>query len=125
MQFYEQNIPNANLITAIDDNGIYIKEQLIDYSAFIDADHVQPWHPKKTDFIDIEDLTDAITMKPMTIILGSNAPDLIHWVSPHIHTAIVQLGIGVEIMRVQSACHTYNLLTNEGRKTVLGVFFHK
>ncbi len=122
MQFHEQQSPNTNLITRIEDQTIWLGQTKIDKSSWITAKNITLWHESETaDQITFDFLQPLIDDKPELIIIGLSNPNPFALIKEQDLIAVQRQGIGIEIMQLQSACHTYNLLVNEGRKTILAV----
>lgn len=63
---------------------------------------------------------DALLITPPELILIGTGPTIQPF-QPELMLYLHQQGIGVEVMDNHSACRTFNLIIDEGRKAVLGL----
>ena len=63
---------------------------------------------------------DTLLMRaPEIVLLGTGAR--LAFPSPGLYAALIQAGIGVEVMDTPAACRTYNVLAGEGRRVAAGL----
>jgi uncharacterized protein len=55
------------------------------------------------------------------VLLGTGR--LLRFPRPELLRPLVQAGVGVEVMDVQAACRTYNILASEERKVAAALLF--
>ncbi|MBU0687267.1 MAG: hypothetical protein KKB81_05390 [Candidatus Margulisbacteria bacterium] len=78
-------------------------------------DHVNPsWWRKEGHNLQIEDLTEVITAKPDTLIIGTGASGVMD-VSEKVKQAIAQKGIKLIVEKTGEACKIYNKLKSSGK----------
>jgi len=95
-------------------NGTDYTESLI-----ISADDLKPWQPQAVNDMTTEHLQALIAYHPDLIIIGTGQ---LQQRLPHALLDIIyQQRIGVEVMSTQSACHTFSVLSAEGRLVVAGL----
>jgi uncharacterized protein len=63
-----------------------------------------------------EHLEPALAMGPQVVIIGTGQRQ--QFPDPAVYFALLEQGIGVEIMDTGAACRTYNILAGEGRRVV-------
>ncbi len=74
------------------------------------------WAVASTEFLTIEQLEDALAMKPGILLLGTG--EVQTFPDPELMAAVMGLGIGLEVMNTAAACRTYNILASENRPVV-------
>ena len=66
--------------------------------------------------ITANDLAIIMKLKPDVVLIGTGANT--EFLTPDIYAALINAGIGVEIMTTSAACRTFNALTAENRQVV-------
>jgi uncharacterized protein len=75
---------------------------------------VQPWAPGGFEALDEEDFVRIRELEPEIVLLGTGARQ--RFPHPRLYRALIDAGIGVEIMDSAAAARTYNIIAAEGRK---------
>ncbi len=122
MHFHEQINTSANLVTRINLPTFWVGSQHITQTTWVSHDTIQTWHISNVP-LTLGGVSGMVDYKPSIILFGTDAHDphclLDSTIIAHLH----QHNIGIECCNLQSACHTYNLLINEGRRTILATIF--
>ena len=80
---------------------------------------LSPWRPVDPRDISLADLEPALAMDPEILILGTGLRQ--RFLDPKIMQAVLQKGVGLEVMDTGAACRTFNVLLSEYRH-VVGAF---
>lgn len=72
------------------------------------------WSPARFEELAASHLQELLALRPEIVLLGTGEHQ--RFPRPEITRPLVDAGIGVEIMTVQAACRTYNILVAEQRK---------
>ena len=83
-------------------NLVVLPEQLI------------PWGVKGYDDLSVEDFEFLKSLNADILLLGTGARQ--RFPHPSLTAPLAQAGVGLEVMDVQAACRTYNILVAEERK---------
>jgi uncharacterized protein len=75
---------------------------------------VQDWPPARFEDLEPAHFEMLLALAPEIVLLGTGMK--LRFPRPEITRALAQAGIGVEVMDVQAACRTYNILVAEERK---------
>ena len=67
------------------------------------------------------DFTFLTTLKAEIVLLGTGARQ--RFPHPRLTAELAKAGIGVEVMDLQAACRTYNILVAEERKVAAALLF--
>ncbi len=113
------NEGQGNVIKSWQQGEIIINEQKYQQNMIISANRlILQW---QVDFKQLSeaDLTDFYLLKPELIILGSGETQI--FPPQSLFIKLFNQGIGLEVMTSRTACHTYNILSNEGRHVVAGI----
>jgi uncharacterized protein len=73
------------------------------------------------DDLSADDFTFLKELKVEIVLLGTGARQ--RFPHPRLTAALAQAGIGLEVMDVQAACRTYNILVAEERKVAAALLF--
>jgi len=120
MKFSEDNLSDGYHITGYENDRVLVNGKAFKTSLVISPElFLADWPP-----ITIEELTPAhikaiVQMQPELVLLGTG--QTLKFPEVATYAALIQLGIGVEVMDTGAACRTYNILTGEGRKAVAGL----
>ncbi|MCI0505564.1 MAG: Mth938-like domain-containing protein [Gammaproteobacteria bacterium] len=80
---------------------------------------IRNWPPQSVADICADHLETAARLEPEVLIIGTGGtlefPDM------KLTYALMEQGIGVEIMDTAAACRTYNVLMHEGRRVALAL----
>lgn len=114
MKIHLQHSGSANTIRAQAPGEVRINDAIYVRSLIVMPSEIVPdWGP--TDFAGLNtDHFEAIArLKPELVLLGTGAR--LVFPHPRLTLALIQAGIGLEVMDTAAACRTYNILMGEGR----------
>lgn len=83
-------------------------DQLIEDWAISDISELSSGHIDK-----------IIQLNPELVLLGTGK--ILSFPEVETYAALIELGIGVDVMDTGAACRTYNILSGEGRRVVAGL----
>jgi uncharacterized protein len=117
MKFAEIEDTGANVIEAYGDGHVRINGRDYARSIAVSAGHVAlDWGPEDVDSLSVAHLEAVLGEATQVLILGTGSRQ--RFPSPEVHFALLERGIGVEVMDTGAACRTYNILVSEGRDVV-------
>lgn len=108
-----------NLITGFGTDHIIIQSKKIDSAHVISPNEIVSWGIDSFSEITVDHLAVICDLKPEVIILGTGEKHIIPEKS--LLKALVETGIGFEVMKTPAACRTYNILVSEGRRAIVGL----
>jgi len=82
---------------------------------------VTDWQPAGFDQLDAGDFTRLAELGPEIVLLGTGAR--LRFPRPELTRALIEARIGLEVMDLQAACRTFNILAAEGRKVAAALLF--
>ncbi|MFO1364063.1 MAG: Mth938-like domain-containing protein [Burkholderiales bacterium] len=91
-------------------NGVRYERSLLVLPDRVVAD----WGPEAFDALAAEHLAALVGLAPEVVLLGTGAS--LRFPRAEIVRPLVEGRIGLEVMDVQAACRTFNILAAEGRK---------
>lgn len=74
---------------------------------------IDDWPPQNFDDLTADHFDILDKIKPQLVIIGTG--DKQQFPDPALYAALLEQGIGVEVMTTPAACRTYNILVSEGR----------
>jgi uncharacterized protein len=81
---------------------------------------ITDWLPSPVEQLSLADLQPALDLDPEVLLLGTGKE---HRHAPiGLTTAVLQLGVGIEVMNTAAACRTFNVLASEYRRVVAALF---
>jgi uncharacterized protein len=75
---------------------------------------IEDWPASSVDALTAEHLADLVAHAPEIVLLGTGAQ--LRFPRPEIMRPLLESRIGLEVMDVQAACRTYNILAAESRR---------
>lgn len=126
MKLHLANPAGINLFTAYGDGYVAVNQQRHEGNLLVLPERLVPaWCSARAAELaeaDLAKLPEQIGAPPCEIILLGTGTRLRFpppaWLKPFART-----GIGVEVMDLQAACRTYNILAAEGRKVAAALLF--
>ncbi len=108
MQLSEDHPLTELLITGYENNTVWVNHLPYHHSIIVTPKSVLPWD---------EHLKTLFEHDAELVLIGSS----LNLFTTEQLLDFYEKNIGVEMMNLQAACRTYNLLANEGRKVIAGL----
>ena len=90
-------------------------------SVIVMPDRTEDWSVTRFDDLRAEDFAFLRELQAEIVLLGTGARQ--RFPHPRLTAALASAGIGLEVMDVQAACRTYNILVAEERKVAAALLF--
>lgn len=74
---------------------------------------VEHWAPQSVEELNEAAFTPLLSLKPTILLIGTGST--LVFIPVEVYGALLNAGIGVEVMSTSAACRTYMVLTSEGR----------
>ena len=117
MKLASDSNPAANLVRAYGPGYFVVNEARHDTSIVLSPDRLQPCaRILKLSDIDLEVLVEVSNLAPEILLIGTGAKHELP--SAEDMRRLSELNTGVEVMRSDAACRTYNVLVAEDRRVV-------
>jgi uncharacterized protein len=104
----------VNTITGYGEGYVMVNGERRASSLVVLADRIEEWSVAGFDALTAEDFQFLKKLDVEIVLLGTGARQ--RFPHPRLTAALVQAGIGLEVMDVHAACRTYNILVAEERK---------
>lgn len=120
MLFSQEEINNPFSITGFSDDSITINGQVYQQSLIISPSQlIRDWPPQSFAELQESHLDALIALQPTVIILGTGTQQA--FIPAAWQAKLFKRKIGLETMKTQAACRTFNVLLSEGRNVVAGL----
>jgi uncharacterized protein len=111
----------VNTITGYGEGYVMVNGERRASSVVVLPDRIVGWAPAGFDTLTADDFLFLKDLKVEIILLGTGSRQ--RFPHPRLTAALAQAGIGLEVMDVQAACRTYNILVAEERKVAAALLF--
>jgi uncharacterized protein len=111
-----------NTVTGYGDGYIEINRQRYEASLVLLPDRIAPdWIRGGFAALTETDLRRLLDFRPELVLLGTGARQ--RFPQPALLRPLIEARIGFEVMDLQAACRTYNILMGEGRRVAAALLF--
>ena len=121
MKLHATGPSGVNTITGYGEGYVMVNGERRVSSLVVLPDRIEPWEAKTFDQLSAEDFTFLKSLQAEIVLLGTGARQ--RFPPPRLTAALAQAGIGLEVMDLQAACRTYNILVAEERKVAAALLF--
>lgn len=122
MKFSVVDQSNGYTIQGYTDNSVTVNGTVFSKSLVVMAERVIPdWRPDSFQALHETDFAAFIDLRPDLVVLGTGQQQ--RFPDPQLYRALIEAGIGIEVMTTPAACRTYNILTSEGRRVISALLF--
>lgn len=114
---FHLNASTGNVFTGYGPGYVEVNRQRLDSNALVTADSIDVgWAPAGFDALTREDFAALLRFSPEIVLLGTG--NAIRFPHPRLTADLSAKRIGIDVMDVQAACRTFNVLSAEGRKVL-------
>jgi uncharacterized protein len=111
----------ANVINAYGEGYVMVNGARHESSVIVTATEILRWEAERFDSLEESDF-DRLKDLGLEIVLLGTGPKQ-RFPHPRLTAGLARAGIGVEVMDLQAACRTYNILVAEARKVAAALLF--
>ena len=111
----------VNTITGYGEGYVMVNGQRRDASVVVLPDRIEDWAVRGFQDLSAADFNFLKELKVEIVLLGTGPRQ--RFPHPRLTAALAQAGIGLEVMDLQAACRTYNILVAEERKVAAALLF--
>lgn len=90
-------------------------------SVIVLAERVQPWSVASFDALTAQDFENLLDLQVEIVLLGTGPKQ--RFPRPGLTAPLARARVGLEVMDVQAACRTYNILVAEERRVAAALLF--
>ena len=122
MKLHLSNISGSNAFTGYGEGYVMVNRQRYEHNLVVLPDRiVTDWQPAGFDQLSAGDFAQLAELVPEIVLLGTGSR--LRFPRPELTRALYEARIGLEVMDIQAACRTYNILAAEERKVVAALLF--
>ena len=121
MKLHASPAGGANTITGYGEGYVAVNGERRDSPLVVMPDRVESWDATVFDALTAEHFAFLKTLGVEIVLLGTGPRQ--RFPHPKLTAALAQAGIGLEVMDLQAACRTYNILVAEERKVAAALLF--
>jgi uncharacterized protein len=121
MRLTDDRTGGAFLVRSYAPGEVRVGDAVLHRSCVISAERlIDDWRPQTLDELSAADLEAVFALQPEIVVLGTGARQ--RFPDTKLLAAILERGIGCEVMDTGAACRTYNVLVSESRRAVAALF---
>jgi uncharacterized protein len=107
---------NANVINAYGEGYVMVNGVRHEKNVIVLADRILEWDVASFEALGLDDFERLAELEPEVVLLGTGAR--LRFPPAGITRPLIEARRGLEVMDVQAACRTFNILVSEGRRVV-------
>lgn len=122
MKLHLSNPSGINAFTGYGEGYVMVNRQRYEHSLVVLHDRIlTEWQPAGFDQLSAADFAQLADLRPEIVLLGTGAR--LRFPRPELTRALIEARIGLEVMDIQAACRTFNILAAEERKVAAALLF--
>jgi uncharacterized protein len=121
MKLHASAPSGVNVVTAYGDHYVVVNGVRYEESIVVLPERVLSWSARSFDALSVEDFAFLATLGAEIVLLGTGPRQ--RFPHPRLTAPLTRAGIGLEVMDLQAACRTYNILVAEERKVAAALLF--
>jgi uncharacterized protein len=115
LKLHLESATGLNAITGYGEGYVMVNRRRFERSLVVLPERIiEDWPARRFEELAPEHLAALVALDREIVLLGTGARQ--RFPGAEIMLPLIRSGVGVEIMDVQAACRTYNILLAEGRK---------
>ena len=121
MKLHASGPSGLNTVTGYGEGYVMVNGRRHESSVIVLPDRIAPWNAPDFQSLTEENFEALARLGSEIVLLGTGARQ--RFPHPRLTTALRGARIGLEVMDLQAACRTYNILVAEERKVAAALLF--
>ena len=121
MKLHASGASGVNTITGYGEGYVMVNGARRSSSVVVMPDRTEDWPVTRFADLRAEDFAFLRDLQAEIVLLGTGPRQ--RFPDPRLTAALANAGVGLEVMDVQAACRTYNILVAEERKVAAALLF--
>lgn len=121
MKLHASGLTHLNTFTGYGSGFVMVNEVRHDASLIVLPEALHPWSAQDFATLTEEHFAQVAALCPEVVLLGTG--DRLRFPHPRLTQALASARVGLEVMDLQAACRTYNILMAEERKVAAALLF--
>ena len=122
MKLHASGLTRLNTFTGYGAGFVMVNDRRYEASLIVMPEKLVSWEAESFAALKAGDFSTIVAMQPEVVLLGTG--EKLRFPHPGLTRALSEARIGVEVMDLQAACRTYNILMAEERKVAAALLFH-
>jgi uncharacterized protein len=110
-----------NVFTGYGEDYVLVNGARHSENVIVLPERVLPWSATGFDTLQAQDFAELAAMPLEVVVLGTGMR--LRFPHPRLTQSLAAARIGLEVMDLQAACRTYNILMDESRKVAAALLF--
>lgn len=124
MKLHISNTAGINLFTAYGDGYVAVNHEKHEENLILLPDSLLPgWSTATVETLTDADMEKLLDLGVEIVLLGTG--NRLRFPAGALMRPFAPAGIGLEVMDLQAACRTYNILASEGRRVAAALLFDR
>jgi uncharacterized protein len=124
VKFQPDRLEGVNVISRVETSRLWVNATAWSRSVLVPwRGEAVAWPISQLSELNADHFAQLLALKPELVIFGSGAR--LRFVSPALHSALIDKRIGVETMDTAAACRTFNVLASEGRSVAAALLIEE
>jgi uncharacterized protein len=121
VKLHASRASGVNTITGYGEGYVMVNGERREASVVVLPDRLESWAARAFDNLTVEDFTFLGNLGVEIVLLGTGPKQ--RFPHPRLTASLARAGIGLEVMDLQAACRTYNILVAEERRVAAALLF--
>jgi uncharacterized protein len=121
VKLHASRASGLNTITGYGEGYVMVNGERRSNSVVVLPDRVEAWSARSFETLSAADFQFLQELNAEIVLLGTGPRQ--RFPHPRLTAALANAGIGLEVMDLQAACRTYNILVAEERKVAAALLF--
>ncbi len=122
MKLHSPDIAGLNVFTAYGDDYVAVNHERHERNLIaLPKQLISDWTSATVETLTAEEIAKLLKLEVEIILLGTGKR--LRFPPSALLKPFIPAGIGIEVMDLQAACRTYNILAAEGRKVAAALLF--
>jgi uncharacterized protein len=121
LKLHASGLTSLNTFTGYGTDFVLVNATRYESGLIVMPEALVPWNVAGFAELREEDFAELAAMQPEVVLLGTGAK--LRFPHPSLTRRLSDARIGVEVMDLQAACRTYNILMAEERKVAAALLF--
>ncbi|MDD2662446.1 MAG: Mth938-like domain-containing protein [Dechloromonas sp.] len=124
MKLHISNTAGINLFTAYGEGYVAVNHEKYEQNLILLPDSLRPgWSTATVETLGEADMQTLLGLGVEIVLLGTG--NRLRFPAGALMRPFAPAGIGLEVMDLQAACRTYNILASEGRQVAAALLFDR
>jgi uncharacterized protein len=121
VKLHASTLSALNTFTGYGPGFVLVNDERRESSVIVMPEHLAAWDAPDFAGLEAAHFGALVALKPEVVLLGTG--DKLRFPHPGLTRALAEARIGLEVMDLQAACRTYNILMAEERKVAAALLF--